>query len=320
MRKALIVGIDNYHNSELECCVNDAKSIQALLDDHDDGNSNFDVKVLTDEEATKHSLEEEINELFNDDDVEIGLFYFSGHGYKDDTGAYLSTYDYTKNNPGVSLDYLLKKVNSSKCKNKVVILDCCSSGYIGKSNNILDNISMIGEGVVIFASCKDSKKALDNNGHGVFTGLLIEGLKGTASDILGRVYLLHLYSYISRSLSSWKQRPMLKCNITHDVIIRKSDGKLKIATLKSGMKLFENPDAILELDPTYYDFTKGFDPIPIQPIKDNEKKFKLLLDLYRNQLIHTDCNSLYTAAKTCSKISLTADGKFYWNQVHKKMI
>ena len=122
MRKALIVGIDNYHNNELECCVNDALSIQALLDDHADGHSNFDVKVLTDDEATKHSLEEEINELFNDDDVEIGLFYFSGHGYKDDTGAYLSTFDFTKNNPGVSLDYLLKKVNSSKCKNKVVCL------------------------------------------------------------------------------------------------------------------------------------------------------------------------------------------------------
>jgi hypothetical protein len=44
-----------------------------------------------------------------------------------------------------------------------------------------------GEGVVIMTSCKDCSKALDENGHDVFTGLIINALDGYASDILGNV-------------------------------------------------------------------------------------------------------------------------------------
>ena len=320
MRKALIVGINEYYNNELKYCVEDAKSIQNLLEDDYDGHSNFDVKILLNEDAQKNSLENEISELFSDDDVEVGLFYFAGHGYKDDTGAYLSTFDFTTNNPGVSLDYLLKKVNSSKCKNKIVILDCCGSGYIGKNNTFLDNISIIGEGVFLLASCKDSKKAAEENGHGVFSNLIIEGLQGTYADMLGRVYVLTLYSYLSRSLNSWKQRPILKCNITHDLIIRKAEPKIKLSTMKLGMKLFSNPDEYLQLNPTYYDFTSGYDPLDVLPIKTNQDKFKILLDMYKNQLITTTSASLFLAARNSSFIHLTSEGKYYWNLVHKKML
>lgn len=257
--------------------------------------------------------------MFNDD-VEVCLFYFAGHGYKDDTSAYLSTYDYTSNNPGVALDYLLKKVNASKCKNKIIILDCCHAGNIGKNFNFLDNVSIIGDGVILLASCKDSKKALEENNHGVFTGLILEGLNGTAADILGRVYLLPLYSYVSRSLNSWKQRPILKCNITHDLVIRKSKPRVKLSVLKTAMRLFKNIDDSIQLDPTYYDFTKGFDPLNIMPIKSDEDKFKLFLDLYKNQLITTSSSSLFLVARNSNYINLTYEGKFYWHQVNKKLI
>ena len=124
MRKALIVGIDNYHSlATLDCCVNDAMKMQELLEVNDDGTTNFDIKTLIDDEATTLALEEEIANLFDDEDVEIGLFYFSGHGIKENKCTYLLTVDGSKRSLGVSLEHLMNQVNSAKCKYKIVILD-----------------------------------------------------------------------------------------------------------------------------------------------------------------------------------------------------
>ncbi len=48
MKKALIVGIDNYLNiSDLTGCVNDAHDVANVLARNADGILNFDVKVMT---------------------------------------------------------------------------------------------------------------------------------------------------------------------------------------------------------------------------------------------------------------------------------
>src|SRR6266487_5316253 len=93
MRKALIVGIDNYPNAILSGCVNDANKITALLRKHETQSRNFDCKVLTAEKnapitITKGVLKKAIKELFAGSS-EIALLYFSGHGFLDDNGGYL---------------------------------------------------------------------------------------------------------------------------------------------------------------------------------------------------------------------------------------
>ena len=113
---------------------------------------------------------------------------------------------------------------------------------------------------------------------------------------------------------------ILKCNITHDLVIRKSEPRVKLSVLKTAMRLFKNIDDSIQLDPTYYDFTKEFDSLNIMPIKANEDKFKLFLDLYKNQLITTSSSSLFLAARNSNYINLTNEGKFYWHQVNKKLI
>jgi hypothetical protein len=47
MKKALIVGINDYPNSPLGGCVNDANAIRTLLESHGDGSPNFNVKMMT---------------------------------------------------------------------------------------------------------------------------------------------------------------------------------------------------------------------------------------------------------------------------------
>ena len=93
MRKALVVGIDNYANvSQLYGCVNDSFSVKSMLDRHADGSVNFGVKHLTatgpNDPVNREELREAIKYLF-EGDGEVALFYFAGHGHIEATGGYL---------------------------------------------------------------------------------------------------------------------------------------------------------------------------------------------------------------------------------------
>ena len=85
-------------------------------------------------------------------DADIALFYFSGHGYIDSIGGYIVTPDFTDGDFGLSMQDLLTIVNQSKCKNKVVILDCCHSGMMGNMQIGNQNTAVISEGVTLLNS------------------------------------------------------------------------------------------------------------------------------------------------------------------------
>ena len=83
MKKALVVGIDNYGNgNNLKGCVNDAQAIAQILKRHADGTLNYDVK-LKENVLTKDELTEHIQNLFKGDS-DSAIFFYSGHGYVDD--------------------------------------------------------------------------------------------------------------------------------------------------------------------------------------------------------------------------------------------
>ena len=46
MKKALVVGIDEYQTCPLSGCVNDAIAISELLETNGDGSPNFDVRSI----------------------------------------------------------------------------------------------------------------------------------------------------------------------------------------------------------------------------------------------------------------------------------
>ena len=134
MRKALVVGINNYPNAELYGCINDAAAFGNTLETNGDGSPNFDVRLITDVQ-TKGELKGHIKELFAGD-CETALFYFSGHGFFDETGGgIIVTPDFTANDEGISMDDILHITNNSKAQNRVIILDCCHSGSFGKMDS-----------------------------------------------------------------------------------------------------------------------------------------------------------------------------------------
>ena len=66
MKKALIVGLNNYPGCKLEWCDNDAISMKELIETNGDGSPNFDVISIIDS-CTKHDLRIAIEKLFADD-------------------------------------------------------------------------------------------------------------------------------------------------------------------------------------------------------------------------------------------------------------
>ena len=205
MKKALIVGLNKYPGCELNWCDNDAIAMNSLIESNGDGSPNFDTRMILDV-CSQSKLLESIKQLFSDD-ADIALLYFSGHGAESD-GGYLVTTDYTSTSLGVRMEDVLRYANESKCKNKVIILDCCFSGKMGESL-LVQNRTVLGAGVTIMAASQTWQPSMEdpNLQHGVFTELLLEGLKGGAADISGKITPASLYAFVDQSLGAWEQRP-----------------------------------------------------------------------------------------------------------------
>ena len=101
MRKALVVGINDYPKAPLCGCINDADKFSSIIERNGDGSPNFDIRLKNDVK-TKSELKGLISELFSGDS-DTALFYFSGHGYLDDVGGYIVTPDYQPHDYGVSM-------------------------------------------------------------------------------------------------------------------------------------------------------------------------------------------------------------------------
>lgn len=88
MRKALVVGINNYPNLPLSGCVNDALSIATLLEVDGDGSPNCSVRLITSPNTliTRAVLREAIDNLFSGE-PDMAVLFFAGHGYIKSTGV-----------------------------------------------------------------------------------------------------------------------------------------------------------------------------------------------------------------------------------------
>lgn len=322
MRKALCVGIDSYENiSDLHGCVNDANSVKVALERNGDGTLNFSTKLMcaTSESSyiTRTELKDAIQELFAGES-EIAVFYYAGHGSYDNLGGYLCTSEVSRADDGLSLDDVMGIVALSNAQNKVIILDSCHSGLAGSSNE-MRNYSVLHNGTTILAACDENQYSSEENGHGVFTNLLIEALYGGAMNLLGEVSPGSIYSYIDRSLGGWEQRPIFKANIRTFVSLRKNSPPIDIAELRRITEFFEEPQNEFPLDPTYEPDKHEADIKEIN--KEHEAVFRILQKYVKlNLVIPVGAEHMYYAAIQHKSCKLTAQGQHYWNLVKKNTI
>ena len=315
MKKALVVGINDYPSAPLSGCVNDANAVGTLLESNGDSSPNFAIKMMTSPSSniTRSVLREAIDLLFAGDS-EIALLYFSGHGYINSTGGYLVTTDASNYDEGVSMDEILVYANNSAAKNKIVILDCCHSGALGAPSVAGNNFTLLSEGLSVLTASRDSESALEINGSGVFTSLVVDALKGGAADLRGNITPGSLYAYVDEALGAWDQRPIFRTNVTSFAPLRKVSPKVPLETMRKITNYFATPDAEHPMDPTYEDTEPSAIPSNVLIMKELQKYQSVGL------VVPVDEEHMYYAAINSKSCRLTPLGYQYWRLVNEKKL
>ncbi len=137
LKKAFLVGINDYTDAPLRGCVNDIMDMQAALRDLYDFKAE-NLRVLTDKEATTQALVDGLNWLAEGGvEPAVRVFHYAGHGHfvpdksgdePDGADEALVPYDCAKK--GYLIDDHLKTLYERfpKNGNLTIIMDCCHSG------------------------------------------------------------------------------------------------------------------------------------------------------------------------------------------------
>ncbi len=322
MKKALVVGINNYTSAPLHGCVKDATDVSGLLETNGDHTVNFDVLLKTDV-PRRSTLRGLIVDLFAGE-ADTALFYFSGHGFINELGGYLVTPDHRQHDEGISMNDLLTLANQSKTKNKIIILDCCHSGAIAAPVLSHNAAGHINEGITLLTASRQDEVAIEVNGKGVFTNLLLEALKGGAADLSGHITPGSIYAYIDQALGPWDQRPIFKTNVSRFIPLRTINPKLPVITLRKITNYFPKQDTAFALDPSYeytndpaieYTYTAPFAQ------EAHVAVFKALQQMHSAGLVTpVGEDHMYWAAMKGKSCRLTPLGEHYWRLVKEKKI
>lgn len=325
MRKALLVGIDEYPVNKLDGCVLDVDRMEQMLSRNGDGSNNFHVDVMRNEK-TSGNIMKAIADLFAQQ-IEIALFYFSGHGRSTLSGSEIvipSDIAADRYSWGIPLSAIMGLVNKSPAKYKVVILDSCFAGSMGKMNMASD-FSELKEGVTIMTACRENEKSSMRRGEGsFFTTTLFTAMNGAAANLEGHITLNSLYTYADSFFGPGEQRPMFKANTAESVVIRHVEPQVPIEVICRTMRQFSTDDAQYKLDPSY-EFTNTPDSAHMhyEPWATAEH-VAILKDLQKLEsvglVVPTDREHMYEAAMVSSSCRLTPEGRFYWRLVMKGLI
>ena len=316
MRRALIVGINDYRKTPLRGCVSDAQAIEAVLAAHGDGAPNFHTILMTvpPAEVTRPKLREAITKLFATD-CDIALLYFSGHGFARSADGRIVTIDFESYDEGIPMTEILGLANCSPIKNKVIILDCCYSGHIGTPNIDASGLAQLSEGLTVLTASRDSEEAMDQgSGGGVFTQLVVAALQGGAADLRGHITPGAIYAYVDQALGAWDQRPIFKTNVTQFTSLRHVQPPVPLETLRKLVDYFPKPQDEHPLNPSYEDTEEGYDPESVKIFKDLQKMEGVGL------VVPVREEHMYYAAINSTACRLTALGAQYWRLAKEKKL
>ena len=322
MKKALIVGIDNYPNgNDLSGCVNDAVEVASTLERNGDGSPNFEVRRLFSSEqiVNANDLYVAITSLLSGE-ADIAFLYFAGHGIinEETNSGFLVTQDGKMPTWGMALGEVLELANKAhpKIKSTVIILDSCASGYAGEVAGLTTGgtVSVIGNGVTILTACHRKGTAAETDEHGAFTSIMLDGLGGSAADVVGRITPASLYAHVDQTLGAWEQRPVYKANVQSFITLRQVAPRVPLDLLRRLPTYFPNPNYQLELDPSFEpergEETARLAQIPIN--SDNVHIYRELQVCNRNGLVvPVEHEHMWHTAVHSGRVRLTASGAHY---------
>ena len=194
----LAIGVSLYRDEELQRGVRfaarDAKAIGQLF--REQGSRLYqwvNVRVLPDEQATGDAIRAALTELASQIAAQdVFVLYLAGHGVSFDRDYHFLPWDAVYTSTALlgrsSLTHehfreLLAKIPTTKT---VVLLDTCNAesfsrqdGHNSDEKDALDRLNRL-TGRAIIAATADGGIAIEVDGHGAFTFVLLEGLRGQA--------------------------------------------------------------------------------------------------------------------------------------------
>lgn len=331
MRKALIIGLDNYTKiPPLTGCVNDAYEVKSVLEHHGDGKINFATpRLVVSREGstvTRSELKTLITELFSGE-ADIALLYFAGHGFSGETGGYLCAEDTSEGDDGLPIAEVMILANKSKAKNKVIILDSCFSGEIANNPNF-SAMAEIKEGTTILTAATADQYAMEDekegSSSGLFTSLLVDALRGSATNLLGEITPGSVYAHIDQSLGPWSQRPVFKTNVQTFISLRNVAPLVELDDLRKLTVFFERIDYQIPLDPSFEpdrNQEQINDPTIADPDPENVYIFELLQKFVKVNLVTpVGEKHMFYAAMNSKSCELTVLGQHYYKLIEKCLI
>ncbi len=227
-KEALVVGINHYpwfesEKDNLKAPATDAEDLAQLLETYGDfkvtrlpslyreGKWEVDRGNLA--QVKKEKLEEAIVNLFNPPDgnyPDTALFYFAGHGLKEEGKGFLCTSDTGSDakDYGLSLEWLRSQLETSPVRQQIVWLDCCYSGEVFnfKERTELENPRNVDR--CLIAASRSFQEALELE-RGLLSGILLKGLD-PSEYVDGWVNNYELEKYIDRHFANAPQHPIIR--------------------------------------------------------------------------------------------------------------
>lgn len=310
MKRALLIGIDRYDNfNGLNGCVNDVDALEPLLSRNDDDSPNFDCQKRTSDTGgvTRDALLADLEALFYGG-AEIAALYFAGHGDGRAHDVALVTEDGTDGTPGIAFSEVLTMVEQSPVVGEIIImLDCCFSGAAGGIPQLGTSTAALRSGVSILMASRGDQTAAEAAGRGLFSVYICGALEGGAADVLGKVTVAGLYSYLDESFGAWDQRPTFKANVDRLHVIRGAKPAVPLPELRQITDLFPTADHEFPLDPSYEDTAEPRDA-------EHEAIFKTLQKYRAAKLVDpVGEEHMYYAAMNSTACELTPLGRHYWH-------
>jgi hypothetical protein len=321
VKRALVIGIDDYPACPLSGCVNDAEDVARNLEVNGDGSPNFSVRLITSDRTHVSSqlMDDATSELFAAE-ADTALLFFAGHGVlnPETNAGFLVSQDGKQPHWGLSLAEIIERANAAhpKIRSTVIILDSCQSGYAGETSGLGKTpVSTIGTGVTILTACNKHGVAQEEGGRGLFTSLLTDGLSGSAADVCGRITPAGLYSLIDQTLGPWEQRPVYKANVQSFVTLRQVTPKIALEVLRRLPVYFPDAASDFPLNPSYEPDRSNMSEeakLLYPEDKNKQRVFAELQACNRHGLVSpVNAEHMYFAAMNSTSCKLTALGAHY---------
>jgi hypothetical protein len=317
MKRALLIGIDKYASfGRLDGCVNDVDALEPLLSRNEDDSPNFAC-----EKRTTATGGVSRDELLGDVDAllgggaDIAVLYFAGHGTGSEADVALVTEDGTEGTPGVAFSEVLAKVASSSVPEVIIVLDCCFAGAAGGIPQLGTSATALRNGVSILAASRGDQTAAETTaGRGLFSTYLCGALEGGAADVLGKVTVAGLYSYLDESFGAWDQRPVFKSHVDRLHEVRRTQPAVPLPELRQISDLFPSADYDFQLNPSY-------EPKADPPDEEHERVFATLQKYRAAKLVEpVGAEHMYFAAMESKACRLTPLGRLYRHMASERRL